>query len=37
MFKRDLQTKDFVADYVVTMGAIAIVGLTIAFVVLGSY
>lgn len=37
MFGRDFQDGKFVADRVVTIGAIAIVGLTIAFVVLGSY
>lgn len=36
MFRRDFQDGDFIADYVVTIGAIVIVGLTIAFVALGS-
>ena len=37
MFGRDFQDENFVADRVVTIGAIIIVGLTIAIVVLGSY
>jgi hypothetical protein len=37
MLGRDFQDGDFVADHLVTIGAIVIVGLTIAFVVLRSY
>jgi hypothetical protein len=36
MFGRNFQDGNFVADRVVTIGAIVIVGLAIAFVVLGS-
>ena len=37
MLGRDFQDGNFVADRGVTIGAIVIVGLTIAFVILGSY